>query len=178
MNIWGKLRSAENRARAASLGMPRARVDRGTKITVKDGSIHAGSGFVIGKGTHVAVIGTPEAPALMSVGSRTKIGARSRINVRSGLTIGDYCEFSWLVQILDTDFHTLTYADGRTSNPTKPIKIGNHVLIGTGAIILKGVTIGDNAVIGAGSVVSRDVPANVVVSGNPAEIRSDITGWK
>ena len=178
MNIWGIIRSAESRVRAATLGMPGARVDRETKITVKNGNIHAGPGLVVGKGTHVAVIGTSEAPALMSVGSRTRIGARSRINVRSGLTIGDNCEFSWLVQILDTDFHTLTYADGRTSDPTKPIKIGSHVLIGTGAIILKGVTIGDNAVIGAGSVVSRDVPANVVVSGNPAEIRGGIRGWK
>jgi len=152
-------------------------VDRETKITVKDGSISAGSGSVIGKGTHVAVIGTAEAPATMSIGAGTKIGARSRINVRTGLTIGENCEFSWLVQILDSDFHTLSYADGRQSNPTRSFKIGNHVLIGTGAIILKGVTIGDGAVIGAGSVVSRDVPANTVVSGNPAEVRRDIESW-
>ncbi|MEE0881632.1 MAG: sugar O-acetyltransferase [Turicibacter sp.] len=41
------------------------------------------------------------------------------------------------------------------------IKIGNNVWIGSGAIILPGVTIGDNSVIGAGSVVKKDIPENV-----------------
>lgn len=38
------------------------------------------------------------------------------------------------------------------------------------AIILKGVTVGENSVVAAGAVVSKDVPANVVVAGNPAVI--------
>ena len=51
-----------------------------------------------------------------------------------------------------------------------PIKIGNNVWIGTGAIILPDVTIGDNSVIGAGSVVTKDIPSNVVAVGNPCKI--------
>ena len=39
----------------------------------------------------------------------------------------------------------------------RPVRIGKHVWIGGGAIILPGITIGDDAVIGAGSVVTRDV---------------------
>lgn len=39
----------------------------------------------------------------------------------------------------------------------KPIKVGNNVFIGYGAVILPGVSIGDNVVIGACSVVSRDI---------------------
>ncbi len=50
----------------------------------------------------------------------------------------------------------------------RPVRIGEHVWIGGGAIILPGITIGDGAVIGAGSVVTRDVPANGTVVGNPA----------
>ncbi|UHA74824.1 sugar O-acetyltransferase [Paenibacillus sp. 481] len=51
-----------------------------------------------------------------------------------------------------------------------PITIGDNVWIGGGAIIMPGVTIGDNVVIGAGSVVTKDIPANVVVAGNPGRV--------
>ena len=52
----------------------------------------------------------------------------------------------------------------------KPIRIGNNVWIGGGAVIVAGVTIGDNSVIGAGSVVVKDIPANVVAVGNPCRV--------
>ncbi len=42
--------------------------------------------------------------------------------------------------------------------------------IGSGSTILSNVTIGENAIVGAGSVVTRDVPANVIVAGNPATL--------
>ena len=42
--------------------------------------------------------------------------------------------------------------------------------IGTGAIILGGVTIGERAMIGAGAVVTRDVAAEEVVAGIPARL--------
>lgn len=53
----------------------------------------------------------------------------------------------------------------------RPIRIGQNVWVGGGAIILPGVTVGDDVVIGAGSVVTRDVPAGATVVGNPARIR-------
>jgi Acetyltransferase (isoleucine patch superfamily) len=49
-----------------------------------------------------------------------------------------------------------------------PVKIGNDVWIGAGAVILPGITIGDRSVVGAGSIVTRDVPSNTIVAGNPA----------
>ncbi len=52
-----------------------------------------------------------------------------------------------------------------------PIRIGENVWIGGGAIVLPGVSIGDDAVIGAGSVVTRDVPAGATAVGNPARVR-------
>ncbi len=42
--------------------------------------------------------------------------------------------------------------------------------VGANSTILPGITIGENAMIGAGAVVTKDVPANVLVVGNPARI--------
>ena len=52
----------------------------------------------------------------------------------------------------------------------KPIHLGKKVWIGSGAIVLPGVTIGDNSVIAAGSVVTKNVPENSVYGGNPAKL--------
>lgn len=51
-----------------------------------------------------------------------------------------------------------------------PVKIGDNVWIGGGAIICPGVTIGSNVTIGAGSVVTEDIPDNVVAAGNPCRV--------
>ena len=42
--------------------------------------------------------------------------------------------------------------------------------IGANSTILCGITIGENVMVGAGALVTKDVPANVVVVGNPARI--------
>lgn len=47
-------------------------------------------------------------------------------------------------------------------------RIGAHVSIGAGAVLLGDVTIGDGAVIGANSVVTHDVPPGITVVGAPA----------
>ena len=56
----------------------------------------------------------------------------------------------------------------------KPIHIGKRVWIGSGSMILPGISIGDNSVVGAGSVVTKDVPPNVIVAGNPAKFIKNI----
>ena len=72
------------------------------------------------------------------------------------------------VQILTAD-HPRDPVQRRTGLETgKPVRIGENVWIGGGAIILPGVTIGDDAVIGAGAVVTRDVAPGATVAGNPA----------
>lgn len=49
------------------------------------------------------------------------------------------------------------------------IDIKDNVFIGTGSIILPGVTIGSNVIVAAGAVVSSDVPDGKVVGGVPAK---------
>ncbi len=83
---------------------------------------------------------------------------------------------SWDVQVLDTDFHTIV-RDGSPQASVAPVRIGDHVWIGTRAVVLKGVTIGDGAVIAAGAVVTADVPTGAVVAGVPARVVGRADSW-
>ena len=53
-------------------------------------------------------------------------------------------------------------------------KVCKGASIGANATIVCGITIGEYAMIGAGSVVTKDVPAGVLVVGNPAKILCSI----
>ena len=42
--------------------------------------------------------------------------------------------------------------------------------IGAGATLVPGITVGEHALVGAGAVVTKDVPASSIVTGNPARV--------
>lgn len=70
--------------------------------------------------------------------------------------------------VILTASHDVT--DPQWSQIKRKIVIEDYVWIGTGAMILPGVSIGRGAVIGARAVVSKSVDANAVVVGNPANV--------
>lgn len=49
-------------------------------------------------------------------------------------------------------------------------RVRRRASIGSGAVILAGVTVGEGAIVGAGSVVTKDVAPRAVVAGNPARV--------
>ena len=95
------------------------------------------------------------------------------IDCFSGIRIGNGVAISKNVVIRDSDTHQVCGSGPKTA----PIAIGNHVWIGMGAMVLKGVTIGDGAVIAAGSVVTRDVPPATLAGGVPARILRAGIDW-
>ena len=58
----------------------------------------------------------------------------------------------------------------KNSHPDRAPRIGNGVLLSSGATILGGVSIGDFARIGAGAVVEHDVPGGCTAVGVPARL--------
>ena len=52
----------------------------------------------------------------------------------------------------------------------KDTYIGKRCFIGANAIIMCGVKIGDEVIVGSGAIVTKDVPSNSIVAGNPARI--------
>lgn len=57
----------------------------------------------------------------------------------------------------------------KVKSELKGAHIMAHAIIGANATLLPGVVIGTHALVGAGSVVTKDVEAETVVAGNPAQ---------
>ncbi len=109
--------------------------------------------------------------------ARIVIGANTRLNgagimAQRGITVGRDCILGSAL-LVDTDFHSVERDRRISPHPrvlSEPIHIGSNVWLCGQAAVLKGVTIGDNSVVGFRAVVTSDVPANVVVAGNPARV--------
>jgi acetyltransferase-like isoleucine patch superfamily enzyme len=96
----------------------------------------------------------------------------------SGLIeIGEMTGIAWDSNISDSDMHPVVI-DGEEMSKTDPISIGNHVWVGSGVRILKGVTIGDGAVLAAGSIVTKDVEPRTLVAGVPARVIRKNVDWR
>lgn len=100
---------------------------------------------------------------LLKIGKNCNFNYNCLINCRDGIEIGDNTIFGQNIMIYDHDHVIDETGAKRNEYTTAPIKIGKNVWIGSGVIILKGVTVGDNSVIAAGTLVRKDVPNNSVV---------------
>ena len=105
-------------------------------------------------------------PNKVKMGKNSIIMNNALLMASGGIEIGDCTMVAAHAKLISND-HDLY---DRSILTMVPIKIGNHVWIGAGATILKGVTVGDHAIIGGGAVVNKDVPPYAVVVGNPAKV--------
>ncbi len=142
-----------------------------------------GAGISAGKALHViasadapvrlTVWAAPEKKGEISLGECVLLTGGTKIMAARQITIGDGCMLASGTTISDCDWHGL-YDRTKIDDNAKPVSLANNVWLGDGAFIGKGVNIGQNSIVGARAVVTQDVPANVVVAGNPARIVKEL----
>lgn len=115
----------------------------------------------------------------VTIEQRTNFNSLVRLllHEKGAIAIGADCLIAAQTDLTISDMHSvLDASSGRRINPAADIVVSDHVWIGEGALILKGVSIGVHSIVGARAVLTKDVPAGVVVAGNPARIvRRDVT---
>ena len=105
------------------------------------------------------------------------IGRNCRIQSHSFIcelvTIGDDCFIGHGVMFIN-DPRPRATSGGRLQTDADwqvvPTRVERGASIGSGAVVMCGITIGAGALVGAGAVVTRDVPAGTTVAGVPARV--------
>lgn len=107
----------------------------------------------------------------ISIGSNCHLNNNVTIVACQEVVIGDNCLIGNRVTVFDSDFHDIS-PDSRYSSrgQSAAVSIGDDVWIGTGAMILKGVSIGAGSIVAAMAVVTKSVPGNCIVAGIPARV--------
>ncbi len=113
---------------------------------------------------------------LIEIGDNTG-GSGVVVSSRSSIKIGEHVNLGGNTRIFDHDFHSLDPIHRRTGQldqanvQTREVTIGDDVLLGAGAYILKGVTLGSGCIVGAGAVVTAgSYPSRSLIAGNPARL--------
>lgn len=97
-----------------------------------------------------------------------------------GVVLDDFSGLAYRVSVFT---QSDDYSGASMTNPTVParfkqetraaVRIGRHVIIGTGSIICPGVQLGDGSAVGAASLVLRSCPPFTILAGSPARKLKD-----
>ena len=108
----------------------------------------------------------------VELGNNSGIGINAHIGgkciIGDDVMMGPHCIIYTINHKFDDVSRTMR---GQGFQEEKPVYIGNDVWIGARVIILPGVHVGNHCIIGAGAVVTKDVPDYAIVAGNPAVVK-------
>lgn len=112
----------------------------------------------------------------IEIGSHIHIAVYCSLIGRAKIRLDDFCNLSSRVSIYSS---TDDFSGAAMTNPTVPaeftnvqyadVKIGRHVIIGSGSVVLPGVTLEEGVAVGALSLVKGDCSAFGIYSGVPAK---------
>lgn len=161
--------------------------DVGFKMLGNNVSISKNSTFIgvenISIGNNVRIDGNVTfavAAGHINLGNYIHIGGSSHINGSGGVDILNFCTISQGVRIYSASDD---YSGESYTNPTIPIHLkklniarvllNEHVIIGTGSVVLPGVQLGQGAAVGALSLVNSDLLPWSIYAGSPVKKLKD-----
>lgn len=145
-------------------------------VLLGEAAISVGDSTLISAGATLAASPewewSPDDGPIISIGSRVWAARGLSVVAHRRVEIGDDVWFGPDVYITDAchDASDPTRPIGHHMEPAQPVTIGDGAWIGTGVVVLPGVTIGERVVVGANAVVTDDLPANCVAVGSPARV--------
>lgn len=112
----------------------------------------------------------------INIGNYIHIAVFSSLIGAGNITLADFCNISSRVSIYSSNDD---YSGAAMTNPTLPsivtnvhhadVKVGCHVIIGSGSIVLQGVTLEEGVAIGALSLIKKDCQSFGIYAGVPAK---------
>ncbi len=155
--------------------MPIKDVKLGRNVTIHHPELVNLYGCRIGDDTRVG--------AFVEVQKNAAIGARCKVSshtfICEGVTIEDGVFIGHGVMFINDRYPRATTDEGAPQTEADwsvtPVLVKRGASLGSGCVVMCGVTIGAGAMVGAGAVVTRDVPDHAVVIGCPARVTGDVT---
>jgi acetyltransferase-like isoleucine patch superfamily enzyme len=120
--------------------------------------------------------------AFVEIQKNASIGARCKISshtfICEGVTIEDEVFVGHGVMFTNDPYPSAVNDDGSLQSDTDwtvvRTRVKRRAAIGSNVTILAGITIGEHALVGAGAVVTRDVADYQIVAGVPARVVGDV----
>lgn len=170
LSVRGRIEVAVDSVLALNCPMFFSSSERGTFIVGRGAElVVSGGSFSFGTGSYVDI---KDGARVLVKGGGGYTNRNFYMECRSQITFGSGVAIGPGVFIQDCDGHQIIGAGPNVA----PVVIGDHVWIGAGAKIMKGVQIGCGAVVAAGAVVTRDVPCRTLVGGVPAKpLKTNVT---
>lgn len=116
------------------------------------------------------------AEGYLKIGSYIHIGSHTHIACGGGVVLNDFCGLSQGVRLYSSSDD---YSGISLTNPTVPkeflnvkkesINLAKHVIIGSGSIVLPGISIGEGSCVGALSLVNKSLGAWAMYFGSPVK---------
>jgi UDP-2-acetamido-3-amino-2,3-dideoxy-glucuronate N-acetyltransferase len=158
--------------------MPINNVILGQDVQIRQPDLVNLYGCTIGDGTRIG--------AFVEIQKNAHIGARCKISshtfVCEGVSIEDEVFVGHGVMFINDPYPRATAEGGGLQTEADwvvmPTCIKHGASLGSGSVILCGVTVGKHALVGAGAVVTKDVPDYAVVQGCPARVSGDVRKLK